>query len=861
MALKSGLQKFNEDKNKLKNQSQSQAISPLTEQVLNNNNNPDSLKMVGTNAAKQGTMNQLGKDQQAVQNGAMAQQQQDMQQQRQLQDQGQSLADFQSEGVEKAQEAANQKAEQWSKSMAQFGSLGQRVSTAVQEELAAGGELAQQFEANEEMLQNATSSLATPGQEAPAREVMNTVLSSLQAGDSSAAIAVLADPSNAALFNVDTTNAGAALTQIFSALNIDPSQQQQMVSSALADGVVDAENLTMDFLLSQGILTTDNAQIPELGLTVAEIEEMVGPEWRNLTVDQIESELSLTIDDQAEKDDILRELANPNIDPTRKAELQRELQLIDASGAGESEAMAARALDRVGAADQITMGDQLVNVEDVLNDEAIKAASNDLMMRLQEDPEMADQILADWKAKNPGYEQMGDWVSGSIQELKEKGEEFEDASEIVEAKQKESAKFINNNELFGADQGSKQILEELGFNTEGFGAMGNDPANNPTYQALSQFKENSPDQFALFQQNLVNMDQEDIEGLRGAENLTPEEQTARINAIMQTLGTKKGMEDFNYLRELNNKLNILSTDTNDFTEVMSSILPEGHPLNDITSKPEAAQKYLSDLRKLNELGVMTPELEAFSELMDQDGDGVIDSSSEIAQKIKGLVGDGVNIGNFQESDAQELLGIMNQEVANINEIATKQMKNWADTKGVELSQTIETASTSNNDIESKNPWIKDGKINNSYSNHPSRGKWKQAFNPGKLGPGTAQKQGARIFEALNKNPNLFDSMPEFTGGASKELIKWVSDNIGLDPYSQNKDTGSSQVGNMMRNILRAGGGTVTAGGVSGGDIKKGIEALFGNDVRKSKQLQEQYASNTNKINSAKNTKNPWSDLV
>jgi len=399
LALKSGLQKFNEDKNKLKNQSQSQAISPLTEQVLNNNNNPDSLKMVGTNAAKQGTMNQLGKDQQAVQNGAMAQQQQDMQQQRQLQDQGQSLADFQSEGVEKAQEAANQKAEQWSKSMAQFGSLGQRVSTAVQEELAAGGELAQQFEANEEMLQNATSSLATPGQEAPAREVMNTVLSSLQAGDSSAAIAVLADPSNAALFNVDTTNAGAALTQIFSALNIDPSQQQQMVSSALADGVVDAENLTMDFLLSQGILTTDNAQIPELGLTVAEIEEMVGPEWRNLTVDQIESELSLTIDDQAEKDDILRELANPNIDPTRKAELQRELQLIDASGAGESEAMAERALDRVGAADQITMGDQLVNVEDVLNDEAIKAASNDLMMRLQEDPEMADQILADWKAK------------------------------------------------------------------------------------------------------------------------------------------------------------------------------------------------------------------------------------------------------------------------------------------------------------------------------------------------------------------------------------------------------------------------------------------------------------------------------
>lgn len=835
MSLKTGLNKLNEDKQKIKNSAPSQAVSPLTERVVNGNTNPDSTKMSGTQAAQQGAMNQLGKDPQAVQNGALAQQQQGMQQQRNLQDQGQSLADFRSEGVEQAQEAANQKAEQWASSMSQFGSLGNRVSTAVQEELAAGGEVAQQFQVNQEIMDNAVASLATPGMEDASRQAMTDITAALQQGDSSAAINTLINNANA--FNVDTTNSSAALTTIFQALDISPAQQQSMVADALTEGVVDADNLNMQFLLDQGILTTDNAMIPELGLEVSEIEEMIGPEWRDMTVGEIESQLELNLDDKAERDDIMRELANPNIDPTRKAELQQELQLLDASGASESEEMAARALDRVGAADQINMGGELRSVEDVLSDDAINAASNDLMMRIQEDPENADQILAEWKEQNPGYEQMGDWVKENQENMANMGEEVKSAQELVEKKNKEAAEFVNDNELFGADTGAKAVLEELGFNTEGFGALGNDAASNPTYQALKNFKDSNPEQFEFFNQNLMNMDPEDLKGLNGAD----------INTIMQTLGTREGMEEFNYLRELNNELAI--TDANSYKDVMRSILPEDSPLNTVLGTPESAQNYLSGLTKLKKMGVMTPELEAFSELMDSDGDGKIDNPAEVADRVKELMGEGFDMSNFQGAEANQLLDMMNQSVADIDGIVTKQMQTWDQTEGKLARKKQQDASLALKDSDIKNPWMKGGKI--TGAGHPSAKSWQKAFHAGSKHPNTARRQGERTFAALAKNPKLFDTLPERTGNPVEDMKKqkaWFEKNIGYDKGSKlRKDT---QFLSFFKNLNKAGGGK--------GDLKAGAKAIFEKDINNAAKLKKQYDEN---LTASKNeAKNPWSNF-
>jgi hypothetical protein len=705
--------------------------------------------------------------------------------------------------------------------------------------MAAGGEVAAQFEVNQQMMDEATKTLATPGNEQAARGVMDSVVNSLQSGDSTAAVQNLID--NAQLFNVDTTNSAAALTTIFSALDIDPSQQQAMVADALTEGIVDPDKMDMQFLLDQGILTTDNAMIPELGLSVSEIEEMVGPDWKDMTVEQIEGELEVKFDDEAERDDIMRELANPNIDPTRKAELNRELQLLGASGQAESEAMAGRGLERVAQANQVVMGDELKSVEDVLSDDAVKTVSNDLMMKMQEDPENAAAILDQWKKDNPGYEAMGDWVKDSIETLGDKEKMFTDASELVEAKNKEATEFVNDNELFGSTEGAKDVLNALGFNTEGFGAMGNDAESNPTYQALTSYKESNPDKFALFQQNLVNMKPEDMEGLQGAD----------IKTIMETLGTKEGMEEFNYLRELNNEMALMNTDS--YTSVMSTILPEDHPLHDFTKKPEQAQEYLTGLRKMKDLGVLTPELEQFSALMDADGDGKIDDPSKIAEQIKGMVGDGINLSNFQGKDAKELMSMLDQGVVNIKDIVNEKNAAYDKNELQPWQESVRTGSEGMQDLAAKNTWMKDGKadVGAAYSSHPSRNKWQKALNPGKIGPGTAKKEGAKIFTALTNNPNLFDTMPPYSGGnASGELKDWAVKNLGMS---------KKWVSLMMRNLMLAGGGKVSASGARGGSVQEGIKALFGADVERANKAQTDYQ----KYHDAANTKqptNPWENF-
>lgn len=672
MGLRDGINKAYEDQQKLQNQAGSQAISPLTERVANNNTNPDSLKMSGTQAATQGAVNQMAKDQTAVQNGALAQQQQGAQQQRDLQAGGQSVADFQSEAVEQAQKQVDQNAQEWAKNMAGFGSLGQRVSTAVQEEMAAGGQVAQEFAVNQETINQAVKGLSTPGKEQEATTAINGILDSLQAGDSATAIQTLIN--NATNFNVDTSNSSAALTQIFEALQIDPSSQQQMVTSALADGIVDPDNLTMDFMLNQGVLTTDNDSIPELGMTVAEIEQLVGPDWRDMTAGQIAAELELSFDDKAERDDIMRELSNPNLDPTRKAELMRELQMLDASGTSSAEEMAARGVERTKASDQVLMGDKLQSIDEVLGDENLKAKADDLMMQIQADPENAAAILEKWKKDNPGYEGMGDWIKTNQEQLEAKGETFKNASEMLEAKNKEAADFVNNNELFGADDGAKAILEELGFNVEGFGALGNNPEANPTYQAMLAYQNGTPEQkaqFDLFKQNLVQMDKEDLEGLAGIED---------INTLIETLGTEAGMEEFNYLRELNNKMAI--TDTSDYANVLSNVFPEGHPLRDIAGNPEIGQEWLDDLKKMKELGIGGAEYDALAAIFDADKKPGMDSPEDIAKRIQDMVGDGFNLGNFGGPEAKALMDLINNTDKDfgtfIKETATEQYKKAAD---------------------------------------------------------------------------------------------------------------------------------------------------------------------------------------
>ena len=68
--------------------------------------------------------------------------------------------------------------------------------------------------------------------------------------------------------------------------------------------------------------------------------------------------------------------------------------------------------------------------------------------------------------------------------------------------------------------------------------------------------------------------------------------------------------------------------------------------------------------------------------MDVDGDGKLDDPEDIAKQISDLVGDGFNLGNFQGSEAQQLLKLINDTDTEFDEFiektVTEKNKTWAD---------------------------------------------------------------------------------------------------------------------------------------------------------------------------------------
>jgi hypothetical protein len=859
MALRDNINRAYADQQKLRNAAPSQGISPLAERTANNNRNADSLKMAGTQQAQQGAMTQLAKDPQAVQTGALAQQQQQAAQQRGLQEQQfqpqadtgvKSIEEFQSDAIEKAQEAVDQEAQKWSQTFAAFGSLGQRVSQAVREEMAAGGQVVAQFQLDEANLDKATQALAVGGNTEEVKGLIQDFTNEIQSGNSDAAIKILTD--NFEKFNVDTAgDTGAALTQIFSTLGIDSSVQQEMITSALVDGIVDPDSLTIDFMMGQGILTTDaDGEIPELGLSVEQIEDIVGPDWKNMTTAQIADELEVELEEESDRDDIIRELSNPNIDSARKAELQRELQLLDASGTTSAEAAAQRAVERVEQADQIAIGGKLQSVEEVLDDENIKTKSNDLLLKIQEDPENAAKVLEQWKQDNPGYEDMGDWVLENQQKLAGLEEQISDVSEIIEKRNEEAKDFVTKNELFGSDPAVENILKELGFNTEGFGILGNDPETNATYQSLVDAAKNRPNEFALFKSNLINMDPEDMKGLAGAD----------IKTLLDVLGTDKGMEDFNFYRELNNKLD--TTDEKDMGSVLTNVFPDNHPLKNIATSPETAQAWLNDLKELKSLGVSMPELEALENIFDVDPkDGKIDNPADIAKLIKSKVGEGFNLGNYGTDNTtlnslKKLIEDTDVDFTkNIKRKITQKHKDWDDTVGEAGRQ----GEIDNQDIDLNEPWINDP---NKIGEHP---KIAWLANPKRSGLGgkrsnnsERRNQSRNILKALYKDPDIFKNY--LNESPRPSFTNWFHKNIGVGNGRGNWDR---QAGAFKSQMQAIGGYDSWVGGSKeerDAALLAGIEKTFGSILKDLNTKKTTYDDNATKISTYKEG-NPYQSLM
>ena len=504
--------------------------------------------MAGTQQAQQGAMNQLAKDPQAVQTGALAQQQELEAQQRYLQSQqfqpqagAQSIEDFQSEAIEKAQENVNAQAQQFNQALASFGSLGSRVGNAVIEEMAQGGEVADKFSRDAALLDETVQSVAADNADLEdVKDAITFVLDKIESGDVSEAVDHLKD--KAGLFKIEGEDTSAQLTQILEALKIDPKSQQDMISSAIVDGIINPDEMTLGYLLDKDFLDES-----ELGMSITELNDEFGPNWRDMTVSQITEAIEKLYDKQTkDKARILKQLQDPSTDASIKRELRRELQLLDASGVTSAYEAAGRSVKRAQQIDKIAIGGELKNIDEVLDDENIKNKTDELLRQLQDNPDKVQSILAEWKEDNPGYEDMGDWILEQQQEVIVKGETVTDSSDLLKKRDEEATKTVEENQLFegqdveGLTEAHIAVLEEVGLVTEGFGKFGNEEfmKNDPTYKALVLAQADNAEKFLRFMNVLTigigdfKFEKKHLEGLGGIE--TRQEQTEEEIENLQT---------------------------------------------------------------------------------------------------------------------------------------------------------------------------------------------------------------------------------------------------------------------------------------------------------------------------------------
>lgn len=743
--LRSGINKIKKDEQKLKNRPVSQAVSPLTERVVNNNTNQKSLDMAGTQQSRQGVINQLAKDQEAVQQGALAQQQQTAEQQRAMQAQTvqqpmqpveegqppQSIQDFRSEGLELAQQEAKEKIDQWQADMQSVAGFADRVPALVQEQLSAEAAEVGDFKINQDAINQIASQYATSTNAddiEDAKSALNGFLNIMQGvspvdADGNAIYSdVNAMPSamsylisKAEDLNVDLDQIETFLTNTFKTLNISEEQQRTMVTTALADGVVDPENLTIGFIkknLGKEVKLED-----QFGVDEATLLKVLGTDYENMTVSEISDKIEEIYEENTlEISKLHKELKDPTISSGRKEEILREIQRRDASGITSMQAEAGRIKDRTAIADKLIIGGELKSIQDVLNDDNLKSLSDNLLTEIEaagNDPTKINEAVDKFVKEYPEYADLASWVKDSYAEVTKRGEQVTSAIDLFKATAKESQEFIQNNEVFGdAGEGAKVILEALGFDIgdedgAGLGILNNasNKEANAAYDVIKEWSEGNPDKFKNLIGKLQFLDAEDLEGIAG---LIREEQVEEevdldgdgipdvdedgqpvtvlkkqpnnedLIAALDMISSVDGMDDFRYLTGLNNAIATAEAEDNlEYTTVMSAIFPDDHPIvsmgiNEINGYIEDLEALVDSKAKvvsINLAGEPTylgeKELAEIQAIFDTDPkDGKIDRPDVILDNIKAMLpeGTGFNISNIDFGDdtnkGQELLNML-----------------------------------------------------------------------------------------------------------------------------------------------------------------------------------------------------------
>lgn len=290
--------------------------------------------------------------------------------------------------------------------LAQVGSLGTRVEGLIAKQMAAGAAAAT-GKATIDTAQLAGLKL-DPASQAKATELLNKVA----AGDRSTA-------------TIDALNA---------------------LGVTSPDALIQTGSQAIGKQLAGAVLNSDAVTVDMLGLSQQEMTDLLGPNWKNMSLEQLQTQVA-TMQQQefGRADDIRARLADPFTSPAEKERLRKELVGMGQVGVENAEQLVDTLSTNIeGATDDIKAA---------LEDEAISAE----IMEYLDDPENSD--LA---SKNPALAQWAESQREALSAIAGEVKASVDQNKlIIEANSKLAEQIGEGNDtlvkLLGLDKGGKKV--------------------------------------------------------------------------------------------------------------------------------------------------------------------------------------------------------------------------------------------------------------------------------------------------------------------------------------------------------------------------------------------------------------------
>ena len=619
-------------------------VTPLAAQATGVN--PDQAKMAGTPAqTNAASANILGTSQDAVAQAATQQDaltaapREDTLQQR--------LATRSYEDA--TRNSAQERAAAFSEKMKNLGALGDRVQNLVFDQfkgLDTQDIPVSTFEVDQDQIANYAAEGVTPEQITPVLNEFNTLI---QGEDPQKAYDYLA--SNSDLFN----DSNGLIEMISQSYGADKTSQIDAVANLVAEGVLDPEEISLAKLIELNYLETDeNGIFVDFGMTEAELVDILGEGWKQLTP----ATIGAAIEEKTEgmltrKQDIEKQLSDPNLPSYMRQGLLEELKRMGSLGLIQAEQEASETVAELKDSGKVVIGGKVQDIEELLKDENVKQ----LAVNFLADPESEE--AKEWAENNPEF---AEWLNKAQEELGLKADKLTEGLDDFQGIQDDNAEFVDEN--ISAEREdvnvtfSKDVMEAFGFDTEGWQSGKFSDGDNVVYKMIAGLTSGPLVEDAI---NALNgLDSTQIESLKKwASN--PDVEPADLEKII-TGGRLKEFTDMAGVKSAWGK--IKDSDSATSKEMIDVIL------DGVTDGPfQSASQLSTYLKKLYFKATLggdaqsTNQYNSLKKYFDQDGDGELDGPETMKKVLQQIIDDEGSIEQIIGNQAGSglLYDLRNQE--------------------------------------------------------------------------------------------------------------------------------------------------------------------------------------------------------